>query len=73
MSATRTQIYLTEQQRQSIDRLAQMEGVSLAEVVRRAVDAYLAGETFDAEQALAETFGADPQARAPERGEWQRG
>ena len=41
MSATRTQVYLTEQQRERIDDLASAEGVTLAEIVRRALDAYL--------------------------------
>lgn len=73
MSATRTQVYLTADQRRRIDQLAEAEGVTLAEVVRRAVDAYLAGTHLDADAALAATFGADPQARAPSRDEWGRG
>ncbi|MBW3605885.1 MAG: ribbon-helix-helix domain-containing protein [Actinobacteria bacterium] len=73
MSATRTQVYFTPEQRRRIDQVAQTEGVTLAEVVRRAVDAYLADSHVDAEAALAATFGADPHATAPSRDEWDRG
>ena len=72
MSATRTQVYLTEDQRRMIDEIARAEGVTLAEVVRRALDAYLNAER-DAAAALASTFGADPDARPPSRDEWDRG
>jgi len=73
MSATRTQVYLTKEQRERIDALAAAEGVTLAEVVRRALDAYLARVGPDASVALASTFGADPSAVAPDRDEWRRG
>jgi hypothetical protein len=73
MSATRTQVYLTPDQRRRIDQVAEAEGVTLAEVVRRAVDAYLAHTHVDADAALAATFGADPSATAPSRDEWDRG
>ncbi len=72
MSATRTQVYLTEHQRRMIDEIAQAEGVSLAEVVRRALDAYLQAER-DAAAELASTFGADPNAAEPSRDDWDRG
>ena len=72
MSATRTQVYLTEHQRRMIDEIVRSEGVSLAEVVRRALDAYLQAER-DAATELASTFGADPEAAAPSRNEWDRG
>lgn len=71
MAATRTQVYLTEDQRRRIDEIALSEGVTLAEVVRRALDAYLNAEA-DAVVALASTFGIDPDARAPSRSEWDR-
>jgi predicted DNA-binding protein len=73
MSATRTQIYLTADQRRRIDEVAEAEGLTLAEVVRRAVDAYLADTHVDADAALAATFGADPHAAPPDRSEWDRG
>ena len=71
MSATRTQVYLTEQQRRLIDEIATAEGVSLAEVIRRALDVYLDAER-DPAPALAATFGADPEVHAPDRNEWDR-
>ena len=72
MSATRTQIYLTEEQRQRIDRVTASEGIPMAEVIRRALDEYLGDET-DAEAALSSTFGAAPDASAPSRKDWRRG
>jgi predicted DNA-binding protein len=72
MSAIRTQIYLSEEQRRKIDAVAASEGVTMAEVVRRALDSYLTDET-DVEAALAGTFGADPDASPPSRDEWDRG
>ena len=56
-----------------IDELAQAEGVTMAEVIRSAVDAYLASEAPEAEDALSATFGVLPAASAPDRGEWTRG
>jgi hypothetical protein len=72
LSATRTQIYLTENQRARIDRAAEAEGVTMAELVRRALDEYL-GDDTDPTAALAVTFGADPTAEAPSRDTWRRG
>jgi predicted DNA-binding protein len=71
MSSTRTQIYLTEEQRTRIDRVSEAEGIPMAEVVRRALDQYL-GEDVDAAEALRSTFGAAPDAMPPSRDEWQR-
>lgn len=71
MAATRTQVYLTEEQRRMIDEIARAEGVTLAEVIRRALDVYL-GVERDPAPALAATFGADLDARAPSRDEWDR-
>ena len=73
MSATRTQIYLTEEQRARIDELADAEGLTMAEVIRRALDSYLADELPDPGPSLARTFGAIPDAGAPSRDEWDRG
>lgn len=73
MSATRTQIYLTDEQRRRIDEMAKEMGITMAEVIRRAIDVYLASEQPDATTALAATFGADPAAEAPSRDEWDRG
>ena len=72
MSATRTQIYLTETQRRRIDQVTAAEGIPMAEVIRRALDEYLSGDV-DAAAALNSTFGAIPDATSPSRDEWQRG
>ena len=64
-------MYLTEDQRRRVDEIARAEGVTLAEVVRRALDAYLSAER-DVGADLAATFGADPCAGAPSRDEWDR-
>jgi len=72
MSATRTQIYLTEEQRRKVDQLAASEGVTMAVIIRRALDEYLSDDA-DATTALAATFGAAPSATSPSRDEWQRG
>jgi len=73
MPAIRTQIYLTEEQRKRIDRLASSRGLSLAAIVRRALDIYLDAELPDAAPVLAATFGAAPDATVPDRSEWGRG
>lgn len=73
MVATRTQIYLSEDQRQRIDQVSAAEGVPMAEVIRRALDRYLSESTIDASTTLLKTFGADPEARVPTRDEWDRG
>jgi predicted DNA-binding protein len=72
MSATRTQVYLTEEQRARIDRAAEAEGVTMAEVIRRAIDEYVVDD-HDPAAALAATFGAAPSADVPSRDSWQRG
>jgi hypothetical protein len=72
MSATRTQVYLTSEQRARIDAAAASEGVTMAEIVRRALDAYL-DDAPDPAAALTATFGAAPSASAPSRHEWGRG
>jgi ribbon-helix-helix CopG family protein len=73
MGATRTQIYLSEEQRSRIDAVAAADGVTMAEVVRRALTAYLDRAAPDAAPALAATFGAAGGADVPSRDEWDRG
>lgn len=73
MSAVRTQVYLTADQRHRIDELAGAQGVTMAEVVRRALDAYLLTEHADARLTLVRTFGAAPEAAHPDREGWDRG
>lgn len=68
--ACRTQIYLSDEQRARIDELTESRGLAMAEVVRRAIDAYL-----ELDDDLDATFGA---ARGlgggvPSRDEWDRG
>ncbi len=70
MPSTRTQVYLTEEQRRRIDTVRRAEGVTLAEVVRRALDDYFRRQTSDVEAALSVTFGAVQDASAPSRDEW---
>lgn len=65
-------MYLTTEQRERIDRVARARGVTMAEVIRRALDEYLAADT-DPAAALAATFGADPGVSVPSRDEWERG
>ena len=73
MAATRTQIYLTADQRSRIDDLAEAEGLTMAEVVRRALDAYLVTGQAGASSVLARTFGAAPDSDYPDRTDWTRG
>jgi predicted transcriptional regulator len=67
---TRTQIYLTDEQRKRIDEIAKRTNSSMAEVIRQAVDAYIdAGEDDDF---LDATFGAAKgiALTVPSRDEW---
>lgn len=70
MAATRTQIYLTADQRRKLDELRSREGKSLAQVIREAIDAYLGHRSdTDIEKALEETFGIAPDFSIPSRRE----
>ena len=73
MSATRTQVYFTEQQRRELDAVAKREGKTLAAVVRAAVDAYVAAVSPDHDAVLDEAFGSMPDLEVPARSEWDRG
>ena len=73
MSAMRTQVYFTAEQRHALDELAEREHTTLAAVVREAVDAYLEHAAADPEVVLADTFGAIPGLEVPARAEWDRG
>jgi predicted transcriptional regulator len=70
--STRTQIYLTDDQRRRIKEVASAEGVSMAEVIRRALDGYL-DEQAEPDKALAATFGVAKDLEVPSRDEWERG
>jgi predicted DNA-binding protein len=73
MSATRTQVYFTQEQRRRLDERARREGKTLAQVVREAVDAYTAQEIPSLDLVLDETFGSMPDLEVPAREEWDRG
>jgi predicted DNA-binding protein len=68
--AQRTQIYLSDEQRARIDELAKRRHTTMAEVVRRALDAYL-----DSDDDLDASFGkaAGIGKTVPSRDEWDRG
>lgn len=73
MGATRTQIYLTEQQRKALDARRRRERKTLAAVVRDAIDAYLAEpEPVDYQAVLDRAFGALPDLKVPPRSEWRK-
>jgi predicted DNA-binding protein len=67
MSSTRTQIYLTKEQRDRLDERGAQTGLGLAEMIRRAVDDYL-GDQGDMKAALDETFGVLTDLELPARG-----
>ena len=73
MAATRTQVYLTKEQRARLDDLRRREGKSLAEVIREAVEEYLDRPHETIEQALEATAGSVPDLEVPPRSEWGRG
>lgn len=70
--STRTQIYLTDDHRRRIKEVAFAEGVSMAEVIRRALDGYL-NEQAEPDKALAATFGVAKDFEVPARDEWEPG
>ena len=71
MAATRTQIYLTQEQRRRLDERGCREHRNLAELVRDAVDLHLA-TTPDPDAALSSTFGGLPSLTVPPRDDWDR-
>lgn len=72
MPSTRTQIYLTQEQRRQLDARGRRTGAPLARMIREAVDAYLTDTTADARTALDETFGTLPDLELPVREERDR-
>lgn len=73
MASTRTQIYLTDDQRRRLDAKGRLTGAPLARMIREAVDVYLADDRPDPDAALDETFGTLPDLDLPSREEWERG
>jgi metal-responsive CopG/Arc/MetJ family transcriptional regulator len=71
MASTRTQIYLTTEQRKRLDELGKREGKSLAELIRTAVDRYLDEQEPDVAEILRSTFGIAPDFEVPPR-RWGR-
>lgn len=71
--ATRTQVYLSADQRRRIDARARRQGTTMAHVVREALDRYLLEEDPDPSAALEETFGSLPDVEIPSRDDWARG
>jgi hypothetical protein len=72
MPSTRTQIYLTEEQRRRLDARGRRTGAPMARLIREAVDAYLADDRPDTDAALDESYGAIPELTVPSRDEWVR-
>lgn len=73
MAPTRVQIYLTDEQRERLEELSARKGKSLTQVIREAVDAYLAHPHTDFEEVMRATFGAAPNLEVPSSDEWDRG
>jgi Arc/MetJ-type ribon-helix-helix transcriptional regulator len=79
-AAIRTQVYLTQDQRNRIEELRAHDGRTLAEVIRAALDEYLATRGRAAEETqraetqrvFDETFGSMPDMEYPDREEWDR-
>jgi hypothetical protein len=73
MGATRTQVYLSIEQRRKIDARRKREGKTMASIVRDALDAYLDRPSpADIQKILDLTFGSMPELVAPSRNEWDR-
>lgn len=72
MASTRTQIYLTEDQRRRLDARGRDTQAPLARMIREAVDLYLTDDRPDPDAALDETFGKLPNLELPSRDEWDR-
>ncbi|MGH2853458.1 MAG: ribbon-helix-helix protein, CopG family [Solirubrobacteraceae bacterium] len=73
-------MYLTQEQRDRIEEMRARDGRTLAEVVRAALDEYLAAHGREVEEArlakrqrvLDETFGIAPDFPYPNRDDWDR-
>jgi hypothetical protein len=73
MASRRTQVYLTAEQRRRIDERRRRDHRTLAEIVREALDAYLAPVRPDPDEALTATYGSMPNLKVRSRDEWDRG
>jgi len=63
-------VYLQPHLRQRLEEIAESRGLSLASVVREAVDLYIAEAPVDPTTALESTFGAAPEAQVAGRDDW---
>jgi hypothetical protein len=73
MGATRTQVYLSAEQRRKIDARRKREGKTMASIVRDALDAYLdRPSSSEVQKILDLTFGSMPDLVVPSRDEWER-
>jgi hypothetical protein len=69
----RTQVYLTDEQIEALQRTAARRRLSMAELIRQALDAFLKREAAgDPDQLLESTLGALPGLEVPPRTEWER-
>jgi len=69
----RTQVYLTDEQIDALQRTAARRRLSMAELIRQALDTFLKREAAgDPDQLLESTLGALPDLEVPSRGEWDR-
>jgi len=73
MPSTRTQIYLTAEQRRLLNERGRAEGRSMAHLIREAIDDYLGEVAPDPTEALDSTFGVAPDLEVPSRDEWDGG
>jgi hypothetical protein len=70
----RTQVYLTKDQVRHLKRSAKSHKVSMAELIRNAIDDFIRRDArTDPTSALERTFGALPKMEVPSRDEWDRG
>jgi hypothetical protein len=65
-------VQLTADQRVRIAEIAAAEGITVGDVVRRAIGEYLDEAWADPGPALAATLGALPDMTAPSRSDWRR-
>lgn len=73
MASVRTQIYLTVEQRARLEKIRRLQGTTLADLIRQAVDQFLTEKEPDPAAALDSTFATMPELAVVDREEWDRG
>lgn len=73
MASVRTQIYLTVEQRARLEEIRRLQGTTLADLIRQAVDQFLTEKEPDPATALDSTFATMPELAVVDREEWDRG